>query len=252
MPTSRFPEISDELLSAYIDHAVSEAERRLVEEAVQQDASVAWRLGTLTETVRLLRSLPLLAAPRSFVLTPEQASQPVRLAATTEEASPPLPRWKTWLEEWRRFWQRGSPLWRGALAGSMALWLLTLVVPAFGLPARSLHVSSPPAGALAAPSAPEQRTLAAESEALESEAIESEALESEALESEALPQAPASAADLGRAAAKRAPLVAEPPLAVRQDEEAQLFPGWLAGVQGGLAGAVLLSALGWWRSRRSG
>jgi anti-sigma factor RsiW len=232
MPTSRFPEISDELLSAYIDHAVSEAERRLVEEAVQQDASVAWRLGTLTETVRLLRSLPLLAAPRSFVLTPEQASQPVRLAATTEEASPPLPRWKTWLEEWRRFWQRGSPLWRGALAGSMALWLLTLVVPAFGLPARSLHVSSPPAGALAAPSAPEQRTLAAESEAL--------------------PQAPASAADLGRAAAKRAPLVAEPPLAVRQDEEAQLFPGWLAGVQGGLAGAVLLSALGWWRSRRSG
>jgi nucleoid-associated protein YgaU len=237
MPTSRFPEISDELLSAYIDHAVSEAERRLVEEAVQQDASVAWRLGTLTETVRLLRSLPLLAAPRSFVLTPEQASQPVRLAATTEEASPPLPRWKTWLEEWRRFWQRGSPLWRGALAGSMALWLLTLVVPAFGLPARSLHVSSPPAGALAAPSAPEQRTLAAESEALESEA---------------LPQAPASAADLGRAAAKRAPLVAEPPLAVRQDEEAQLFPGWLAGVQGGLAGAVLLSALGWWRSRRSG
>ncbi|MCX6041191.1 MAG: hypothetical protein NTV69_08665 [Caldilinea sp.] len=237
MPTSRFPEISDELLSAYIDHAVSEAERRLVEEAVQQDASVAWRLGTLTETVRLLRSLPLLAAPRSFVLTPEQASQPVRLAATTEEASPPLPRWKTWLEEWRRFWQRGSPLWRGALAGSMALWLLTLVVPAFGLPARSLHVSSPPAGALAAPSAPEQRTLAAESEALESEA---------------LPQAPASAADLGRAADKRAPLVAEPPLAVRQDEEAQLFPGWLAGVQGGLAGAVLLSALGWWRSRRSG
>ena len=230
MPTSRFPEISDELLSAYIDHAVSEAERRLVEEAVQQDASVAWRLGTLTETVRLLRSLPLLAAPRSFVLTPEQASQPVRLAATTEEASPPLPCWKTWLEEWRRFWQRGSPLWRGALAGSMALWLLTLVVPAFGLPARSLHVSSPPAGALAAPSAPEQRTLAAESEALESEA---------------LPQAPASAADLGRAAAKRAPLVAEPPLAVRQDEEAQLFPGWLAG-------AVLLSALGWWRSRRSG
>ena len=225
MPTSRFPEISDELLSAYIDHAVSEAERRLVEEAV-----------------RLLRSLPLLAAPRSFVLTPEQASQPVRLAATTEEASPPLPRWKTWLEEWRRVWQRGSPLWRGALAGSMALWLLTLVVPAFGLPARSLHVSSPPAGALAAPSAPEQRTLAAESEALESEA----------LESEALPQAPASAADLGRAAAKRAPLVAEPPLAVRQDEEAQLFPGWLAGVQGGLAGAVLLSALGWWRSRRSG
>lgn len=237
MPTSRFPEISDELLSAYIDHAVSEAERRLVEEAVQQDASVAWRLGTLTETVRLLRSLPLLAAPRSFVLTPEQASQPVRLAATTEEASPPLPRWKTWLEEWRRFWQRGSPLWRGALAGSMALWLLTLVVPAFGLPARSLHVSSPPAGALAAPSAPEQRTLAAESEALESEALS---------------QAPASAADLGRAAAKRAPLVAEPPLAVRQDEEAQLFPGWLAGVQGGLAGAVLLSALGWWRSRRSG
>jgi len=235
MPTSRFPEISDELLSAYIDHAVSEAEMRLVEEAARQDASVAWRLGTLTETVRLVRSLPLLAAPRSFVLTPEQVSQPVRLAATTEAAFPPLPRWKTWLEEWRRFWQRGSPLWRGALAGSMALWLLTLVVPAFGLPARSLRVSSPPAGALAAPSAPEQRTLAAESEAIEPEAI---------------PHAPA--ADLGRAAAKSAPLVAEPSLAVRQDGEAQRFPGWLAGVQGGLAGAALLSALGWWRSRRSG
>lgn len=235
MPTSRFPEISDELLSAYIDHAVSEAERRLVEEAVQQDARVAWRLGTLTETVQLLRSLPLLAAPRSFVLTPEQASQPVRPAATTEDASShqPLPRWKSWLEGWRRFWQGGSPLWRGALAGSMALWLLTLVVPAFGLPARSLHVASPPAGELAAPSAPEQRTLAAESEAM------------------LAPQALDPAQDLGKAAAKSAPLVAELPPALLLDGEAQPFPGWLAGVQGGLAGAVLLSALGWWRSRRS-
>lgn len=235
MPTSRFPEISDELLSAYIDHAVSEAERRLVEEAVQQDVRVAWRLGTLTETVQLLRSLPLLTAPRSFVLTPEQTSQPVRPAATTEDASShqPLPRWKSWLEGWRRFWQGGSPLWRGALAGSMALWLLTLVVPAFGFPARSLHVASLPAGELAAPSDPEQRTLAAESEAM--------------LAPQALDPAP----DLGRAAAKSAPLVAELPPALLLDGEAQPFPGWLAGVQGGLAGAVLLSALGWWRSRRS-
>ena len=235
MPISRFPEISDELLSAYIDQAVSEAERRLVEEAVQQDAGVAWRLGTLTETVQLLRSLPLLAAPRSFVLTPEQASQPVRPAATAEDASPPqpLPRWKSWLEGWRRFWQRGSPLWRGALAGSMALWLLTWVVPAFGLPARSLPVVSSPAGELAAPSASEQRTLAAESAAM--------------LAPQALDPAP----DLGRAAARRAPLLAEPPPALLLDGEAQPFPGWLAGVQGGLAGAVLLSAIGWWRSRRS-
>jgi hypothetical protein len=237
MPTSRFPEISDELLSAYIDHAVSEAERRLVEEAVQQDVRVAWRLGTLTETVQLLRSLPLLTAPRSFVLTPEQTSQPVRPAATTEDASShqPLPRWKSWLEGWRRFWQGAVLLWQ-----RRAGWQHGPVAVDIGL---CLPLGSLPAPCTSPPSLPVnwQHPLTPN--------------RGHWLQS--LKQCwhrrrwhPCPGFWAGPQPRARR-LWRSFPLPFLLDGEAQPFPGWLAGVQGGLAGAVLLSALGWWRSRRS-
>lgn len=145
MTTSRFPEITDELLSAYIDNAVSDAERLQVERAAQEDGAVAWRLATLRETVQLLRALPVLSAPRSFVLTPEQLGQTggepavlpgiavtmERAARAPSRAAPAAAgRWERAMEQWRRFWQGGNPAWRNALATSMVALLVLLVLPA--------------------------------------------------------------------------------------------------------------------------
>jgi len=146
MKTPSHPEITDELLSAYIDNAVSDHERALVETAVNENASVAWRLATLRETVNLLRAMPVLQAPRPFVLTPQQVGQQVREPALvpgvlvadsrrTPETRPSAParpgRWAELLERWRGFWQAGSPVWRNAMATSMALLLVMIVAPAF-------------------------------------------------------------------------------------------------------------------------
>ena len=68
MKSSEYGRITDELLSAYIDNAVTEQERNLVEAAVAADAEVAWRLDTLQQTVQLLHALPELALPRSFTI----------------------------------------------------------------------------------------------------------------------------------------------------------------------------------------
>lgn len=173
MTTSRYPEITDELLSAYIDNAVSEEERALVERAILDDASVAWRLATLQETVRLLRNLPLLQAPRSFALTSDQVGQPLHEPApvvgvvTAEPPSmadaprrTPSPRpgkWSEWVEGWRRFWRSGSPVWRNAMAASMALLLVTLILPTF------LTIEQPPTAVLSGPavsSVPEAMEMA--------------------------------------------------------------------------------------------
>jgi anti-sigma factor RsiW len=150
MTTSRFPEITDELLSAYIDNAISDNERALIEAALREDSAVAWRLATLRETVQLLRALPMLQAPRSFALTPEQVGQSlhepiyapsVASGATTtggRTLSPARPtpaaqpgRWAEVVERWRRFWQAGSPVWRNAMATSMAILLALVMLPAF-------------------------------------------------------------------------------------------------------------------------
>ena len=143
MTTSRYPDITDELLSAYIDGAVTGAERVAVEQAVQDDPDVAWRLSTLQETVRLLRSLPAVQAPRSFVLTAEQLGQampeaalsggvsveraPVAGTTKSPPASPGL--WERISDGWRGFWQGGSPALRNAMAASMTALLLLLIVP---------------------------------------------------------------------------------------------------------------------------
>ena len=147
MKRSSYPEITDELLSAYIDNAVSDAERALIEQAMREDTTVAWRLATLRETVNLLRAMPVLQAPRAFTLTAEQLGQPVRtpalvpgVIAVDQRSSPqvqpakssPRPgRWAKLSEQWRGFWQTGSPVWRNAMAASMALLLVMVVAPAF-------------------------------------------------------------------------------------------------------------------------
>lgn len=69
---SSHPVISDELLSAYLDGEVTSAESARVEQAQDEDETVAIRLNLLTETVDLLRQTPRLAVPRPFVLSEAQ------------------------------------------------------------------------------------------------------------------------------------------------------------------------------------
>ena len=146
MTIERYPEITDELLSAYLDDEVDAGERRLVEQAVAADPDVAWRLESLRATVQLLHELPALALPRSFVLSPAQAGQhaaePVAVAPSPAPirqptATPPRPRsiaepgfWARWRAAWQEFWRAGNPALRNAMAASFAAFLVLLVAPA--------------------------------------------------------------------------------------------------------------------------
>lgn len=66
----------EEMLSAYIDGELSPKERARVERHLAQCEVCARNLRTLRQTVGLLRQLPTVPAPRSFVLRP--APRPVR------------------------------------------------------------------------------------------------------------------------------------------------------------------------------
>lgn len=144
MTTSHYPDITDELLSAYIDGAVTGLERIAVEQAATADPEVAWRLRTLQETVHLLRTLPSIPAPRSFVMTAEQLggsraetllSGAVYLEQAPIAALPALPAmrspglWERIVAGWHTFWLCGSPPLRNAMAASMAALLLLLLTP---------------------------------------------------------------------------------------------------------------------------
>ncbi len=64
--------ISDELLSAYIDRQISDAERRRVETALAIDPLLQQRLESLHAIVNLLQNTPAVVAPRALTLTEEQ------------------------------------------------------------------------------------------------------------------------------------------------------------------------------------
>lgn len=133
--SAQFSQITDELLSAYLDQAVTAEEKRLVEAAVAAEPEIAWRLETLRQTVQLLRALPAVALPRSFVLSEAQvAASPEPVAAglvrsgpvSVRPAVPELTGWQGWLKQWRTFWQGGSPLLRNAMAASFVLLVVLL------------------------------------------------------------------------------------------------------------------------------
>ena len=63
------------LLSAYLDGEVSSQERALVERHLARCPECARNLETLSRTVSLLRELPRVATPRSFVLRPAQVER---------------------------------------------------------------------------------------------------------------------------------------------------------------------------------
>jgi hypothetical protein len=136
MTNARFSRITDELLSAYLDDEVTAEERGWVEEAVAVDATIAWRLSSLQQTVHLLRSLPAVAMPRSFVLSPEEATQEMVVQTPPPVTEPARARsaqqatggvWAAF----QRWWGSGSSLWRNAAAMSLTLLLVLISAPRF-------------------------------------------------------------------------------------------------------------------------
>jgi hypothetical protein len=134
------PQITDELLSAYLDGVVSAEEKVLIEAAVATEPGIAWRLETLRQTVQLLRTLPEVALPRSFALSEASlavgqdgvaALQSAPVMHPRIDIPQPATRWRALLEAWRAFWQMGSPMLRNAAAVSFALFLV-LTVGDFG------------------------------------------------------------------------------------------------------------------------
>ncbi len=77
---NRAQERMDELLSAYIDGALSPRERARLEAQLAEDADLRARLESLQRTVALVRGMPPLRAPRNFLLTPAMVRRPVPVA----------------------------------------------------------------------------------------------------------------------------------------------------------------------------
>ena len=78
--TVSHPPLSDrdlELLSAYLDGALSDREQETVEQRLARDAALRATLDDLRETVALLRDLPPLQAPRNFTLDPAVYGRPI-------------------------------------------------------------------------------------------------------------------------------------------------------------------------------
>src|SRR5258706_342395 len=59
-----------ELLSAYLDGALSEAERKTLEGRLRAEPSLAAALNDLRATVQVMRAAPRLKPPRNFTLDP--------------------------------------------------------------------------------------------------------------------------------------------------------------------------------------
>jgi hypothetical protein len=62
-----------ELISAYLDGMLADSQRAELEARLEVDTELRDELNALYQMVQLVKSLPELAAPRSYTLTPEQA-----------------------------------------------------------------------------------------------------------------------------------------------------------------------------------
>jgi len=82
-------QINQELLSAFIDGEVNIQEQQLVEQAMAADPEIFWQVESLRHTVALLRELPAIPLPQSFVLPEARVADVVgaRRAAARQAAS---------------------------------------------------------------------------------------------------------------------------------------------------------------------
>ncbi len=137
MTYSRLSPETQELLSAYLDGEIDEAQRQELEQRLSREADLARALTELQDLKSAFAAMPRARAPRNFTLTPEQAGLKRRRAF-------PFWRWAAW----------------GA-AGAVAL-LMLFVFFAAGLTMLSAHTASAPPMLAAAPQAHQPQKEAAE------------------------------------------------------------------------------------------
>ena len=232
MNRSTQPQISDELLSAYIDGLVTNEERAQVEAAIATDSALAWELDTLRRTVELMRTLPPVSLPRSFALVEEHVADVLverrerRARSVTARPSPAFQppiaaRPGNFWTDLLAFFNSGNLLLRNAAAVAALFLVIVLVTDPASIqaPQRSALSEAPaavvfqaepaPAFSASAEDAPatSAQILPTESAPVAAAATEMEAPQSqplEAVQEEAVPTAmmaaPASAGDALRSA----------------------------------------------------
>lgn len=171
MTVSRQPQITEELLSAYLDDQVTAEERALVEATIATDPAMAWQVDSLRQTVHLLQALPPLALPRTFTLeailaqarTAEapEVLQPEVVIPTNPAPSRPLARTlvaeepeTSWWQWFLQLWQGGNLQLRNAAAVALTLFFVLFAGDRFLVTTRPLVEVTPAAAPVALTSEP--------------------------------------------------------------------------------------------------
>lgn len=146
MTVSRHPQITEELLSAYLDNEVTDEERSMIETAIATDPTVAWQVNSLRETIQLLQALPPLMLPRSFTMEatvtaiqnkePVVATKSMAVAArnrtpVAQSAPDQQNHWWQWLQQ---IWQGGNLYLRNATAVAFAILIVLFASDQFAAP----------------------------------------------------------------------------------------------------------------------
>lgn len=158
----------DELISAYVDGRLSEAERAALDARMARDEALRRRVAATRLLVRASRALPALQPPRNFILPLDAGRKPAAPAQQRPSSS--------------------SWLWR---LGSLAATALFVALAAFEL-ARPAPFAATPAFAPAA--APALEALPQRESATPAEPLAKMAPAAQPMQREALPAAPLQAA----------------------------------------------------------
>jgi len=225
--------ISDELLSAYIDGAVTHQERATVEAAISADPALAWEVESLRRTVELVQALPPIALPRSFALREDQVADvlaerrsrvAVQATAAPAQASTPrqpaVPPRRSFWTEFFAFFNSGNLLLRNATAVAALLFVVVMITSpgltpySSSLPAtaqRQAELSTSPASqpepALALV-AEEPANTSADAESADAQADAQADVQSEEAPPAAAKAAPAPMAEMAPAQASAPPVSA--------------------------------------------
>ncbi len=143
MTLSRHPQLSEELLSAYIDNEVTDEERALIESTIATDPAVAWQVESLRQTIHLLQALPPLALPRSFaidaIVADAQNTEPLVTPQPMAVARPRptyVKKEYQWWQSLMQIWQGGNLYLRNAAAVAFALLIVLFVSDQLVMPYR--------------------------------------------------------------------------------------------------------------------
>ena len=171
MTVSRQPQITEELLSAYLDDQVTAEERALVEAAIATDPAIAWQVDSLRQTVQMLQALPPLTLPRTFTLEAllvearaAEALAPlqpevviptnraprrtvVRTPVTDEPATP-------WWQWFLQLWQGGNLQLRNATAVALTIFFVLIAGDRFLVSTRPIVDDLPAAAPIVVTSEP--------------------------------------------------------------------------------------------------